>query len=62
MGMPTCFAVHTNNRKGDDSVSKLDTAFIRAMADGNRTLVGEVSAFYFVVTKPYDNTRDLRIK
>ncbi|MCZ0631997.1 hypothetical protein OZZ15_16280 [[Ruminococcus] gnavus] len=33
MGMPTCFAVHTNNRKGEDSVSKLDTAFIRAMAD-----------------------------
>ena len=25
-------------------------------------MVGEVSAFYFVVTKPYDNTRGLRIK
>ena len=31
--MPTNFAVHTDNRKREYPVSKLDIAFIRAMAD-----------------------------
>ena len=33
MGMSADFAVHTNNGKGEDPVSKLDAAFIRAMTD-----------------------------
>ena len=33
MGMSTDFAVHTDNGKGEDPVSKLDAAFIRAMTD-----------------------------
>ena len=33
MGMSADFAVHTNNEKGEDPVSKRDAAFIRAMTD-----------------------------
>ncbi|WP_349011311.1 hypothetical protein [Mediterraneibacter gnavus] len=33
MGMSADFAVHTNNEKGEDPVSKLNAAFIRAMTD-----------------------------
>ena len=33
MGMSADFAVHTNNEKGEDPVSKLDATFIRAMTD-----------------------------
>ena len=33
MGMSAGFAVHTDNGKGEDCVSKLDAAFVRAITD-----------------------------
>lgn len=33
MDMSADFAVHTDNGKGEDPVSKLDATFIRAMTD-----------------------------
>ena len=33
MGMSADFAVHTNNGKGEDPVSKLDAASVRAITD-----------------------------
>ena len=65
MGMSADFAVHTNNGKGEDPVSKLDAAFIRAMTDETAGVTfgrGGFCFLNFMVTKPYDNTRGLRIK
>ena len=65
MGMSADFAVHTNNGEGEDPVSKLEAAFIRAMFRRRQKLNfgrGGFCFLNFMVTKPYDNTRGLRIK
>ena len=33
MGMPADLAVHTNDRKLEDTVSKLDVAYVRTITD-----------------------------